>query len=1095
MKLPRFLGLLFSASLSIAFVGWTQAQQTTSTLPESGISEHPNELFAIVGATITVEPGRQLEQATLLIRDGKVAAVGRDIAIPPEARVIELRGKHIYPGIVDAGIEAELPATTTPAGIAHWSREITPERSVANEMTSAITEPIFAKLRKAGITTAMVAPRDGIIKGQSAVFSTADLPTQEALLKSNSSLHVRLTVSRGRGRDSYPSSPMGAVALARQTFLDAQWYATAQQAYRTQAGLPKPDDNAALSALSQMVASGQPVVFDSLNEQYSLRADSFGREFGLQVVLKGSGQEYQLLDAIAKLNRTIIVPVNFPKPPAVQSYEQAIDVELEELTHWELAPENPARLRKAGVKILLTSSGLNDPSEFLPNVRKAVGRGLSKEDALAAMTTEPAKFLGIDSSCGSLRPRQWANLIVANADLFDDSCKVEEVWNRGQRPESAEKNNRSMDGTWKFAWTGGEHPATDLHLEIKDSLQKGSATLRVPEPKVDASDAETKVEKESDPKDAPKQSDGTGKEKAAAEKKKESNLKSLKLESNTLTGVVACGSLDDSYKGNGYLSATLLNSEEPEDARLIGSIVWPNGAMGTFVATRNAEADSSSASDSKTDKEVAKDTKEASTSSVATKVLSPTLYPPGAMGRGSIPDQHEYVLFKNTTLWTCGPDGLLKNVDLLVHRGKIEAIGPGLEAPENAHVVDASKWQISPGLIDCHSHMATDSGINEATQAVTAEVRIGDFVDAGDITIYRQLAGGLTAANVLHGSANPIGGQNQVIKLRWGAAYEDLKFKQAPAGIKFALGENVKQSNWELSTRTRYPQSRMGVEQLFRERFNAGRQYIELWNQWRDNPQGLPPRRDLELDAIAEILEGKRWIHCHSYRQDEILGLLRVLEEYGITIGSLQHILEGYKVADEMAKHGATASSFSDWWNYKFEVFDAIPHNGALMHRRGIVVSFNSDDNELGRHMNHEAAKAVKYGGVDPMEALKFVTLNPAIQLRIDEHVGSIEVGKDADLAIWTGSPLSPMARCEQTWIDGRKYFDRLQDAEDRKRDANLHRSLIQKVIESGEPGSQRSSLADDPSRLWPHHDEFCHDHHDEDHDHDHDHAHDHDHE
>jgi N-acetylglucosamine-6-phosphate deacetylase len=389
--------------------------------------------------------------------------------------------------------------------------------------------------------------------------------------------------------------------------------------------------------------------------------------------------------------------------------------------------------------------------------------------------------------------------------------------------------------------------------------------------------------------------------------------------------------------------------------------------------------------------------------------------------------------------------------------------------------------------------MATDSGINEATQAVTAEVRIGDFVDAGDITIYRQLAGGLTAANVLHGSANPIGGQNQVIKLRWGAAYEDLKFKQAPAGIKFALGENVKQSNWELSTRTRYPQSRMGVEQLFRERFNAGRQYIELWNQWRNNPQGLPPRRDLELDAIAEILEGKRWIHCHSYRQDEILGLLRVLEEYGITIGSLQHILEGYKVADEMAKHGATASSFSDWWNYKFEVFDAIPHNGALMHRRGIVVSFNSDDNELGRHMNHEAAKAVKYGGVDPMEALKFVTLNPAIQLRIDEHVGSIEVGKDADLAIWTGSPLSPMARCEQTWIDGRKYFDRLQDAEDRKRDANLHRSLIQKVIESGEPGSQRSSLADDPSRLWPHHDEFCHDHHDEDHDHDH--AHDHEHE
>lgn len=1083
MKLSRILGLLFSASLSISFAYRAEAQQTTSTLPEAGISEHPNELFAIVGATIKVEPGKEPEQATLLIRDGKISAVGKDLAIPPEARVIELRGKHIYPGLVDVGIEAELPPASTPAGIAHWSREVTPERSVAGEMTATITEPIFAKLRKAGITTALVAPRDGIIKGQSAVFSTADLPTHEALLKSNAALHVRLTVSRARGRDSYPSSPMGAVALARQTFLDAQWYAAAQQAYKTQPGLPKPDDNAALGSLSHSVTSGQPVVCDSLNEQYSLRADSFGREFGLQVVLKGSGQEYQLLNAIAKLNRTIIVPVNFPKPPAVQSFEQAIDVELEELTHWELAPENPGRLRQAGVNILLTSSGLNDPSEFLPNVRKAVARGLSKEDALAAMTTEPAKFLGVDSSCGSLRPGQWANLIVATADLFDEACKVEEVWNRGHRPENAEKNNRSMDGNWEFAWTGGEHPPMGLHLEIKDSLQKGSATLRVPET---VSTAEKTVSEE--PKDAPKQSEGTGGEKPAAEKKKESKLKNLNLESNTLTGVVASGSLDEAYKGNGYLSATLLDSTEPDDARLIGSIVWPSGSIGTFTATRIVVSEPSSGKEKNGDKEDPKEKKESSKGTAVAKVLSPTLYPPGSMGRSSIPEQNEYVLFKNTTLWTCGPEGLLKNVDLLVHRGKIEAIGPGLESPENAQVVDASKWQISPGLIDCHSHMASDSGINEATQAVTAEVRIGDFVDAGDITIYRQLAGGLTSANVLHGSANPIGGQNQVIKLRWGATFEDLKFKQAPAGIKFALGENVKQSNWELSTRTRYPQSRMGVEQLFRERFNAGRQYIELWNQWRESPQGLPPRRDLELDAIAEILEGKRWIHCHSYRQDEILGLLRVLEEYGITIGSLQHILEGYKVADEMAKHGATASSFSDWWNYKFEVFDAIPQNGALMHKRGIVVSFNSDDNELGRHMNHEAAKAVKYGGVDPMEALKFVTLNPAIQLRIDEHVGSIEVGKDADLAIWSGSPLSPMARCEQTWIDGRKYFDRLQDVEDRKRDANLHRSLVQKVIELGEPGAQRSSLADDPSRLWPRHDEFCHDHHDEDHDHDHDH-------
>jgi N-acetylglucosamine-6-phosphate deacetylase len=247
-------------------------------------------------------------------------------------------------------------------------------------------------------------------------------------------------------------------------------------------------------------------------------------------------------------------------------------------------------------------------------------------------------------------------------------------------------------------------------------------------------------------------------------------------------------------------------------------------------------------------------------------------------------------------------------------------------------------------------------------------------------------------------------------------------------------------------------------------------------------PNGLPPRRDLELDAIVEILRKERWIHCHSYRQDEILALIRVCDEYGITIGSLQHILEGYKVAEAIAKHGATASSFSDWWAYKLEVYDAIPHNGALMHQQGIVVSFNSDDAELGRHMNHEAAKAVKYGGVDPHSALQFVTLNPAKQLRIDKQVGSLEIGKDADFVLWSGSPLSVRSRCEQTWIDGRKYFDRQTDAQMRIRDAQIHSKLVQKVLESGEASGDRSSLADDPSRLWPNHDEYCHHHHDEQH-------------
>ena len=385
---------------------------------------------------------------------------------------------------------------------------------------------------------------------------------------------------------------------------------------------------------------------------------------------------------------------------------------------------------------------------------------------------------------------------------------------------------------------------------------------------------------------------------------------------------------------------------------------------------------------------------------------------------------------------------------------------------------------MTPGIIDCHSHIATDSGLNESTQAVTAEVRISDFIDPNDISIYRQLAGGTTCANVLHGSANPIGGQNQVIKLRWGANAEDLKFKDAPPGIKFALGENVKQSNWGDNHRSRYPQTRMGVDEIITDAFERARAYQSQRVAWTANPMGLPPRRDLELDALVEVLDGKRWIHCHSYRQSEILALMKTCDRFGVTIGTFQHILEGYKLADEMARRGIMASAFADWWAYKFEVYDAIPYAAAIMHQAGVVVSLNSDDAELGRHLNIDAAKAVKYGNVPETEALKFVTLNPARQLRIDKHVGSLEVGKDADLVIWSTSPLSIYAVCEQTWIDGRQYFSLEVEQRLRQRDLQRHAALVQRILES--KAVQLGADEDDKTAdaLWPREDIFCHGHH-----------------
>jgi N-acetylglucosamine-6-phosphate deacetylase len=404
-------------------------------------------------------------------------------------------------------------------------------------------------------------------------------------------------------------------------------------------------------------------------------------------------------------------------------------------------------------------------------------------------------------------------------------------------------------------------------------------------------------------------------------------------------------------------------------------------------------------------------------------------------GRGPIAEP-KAVLIQGATIWTCGPQGRLDNADVLVVGGKIKAIGSkltsGSATPESPMLIDGQGLHVTPGLIDCHSHTAILGAVNESTLPSTAMVRIHDVVNSETDNLYEQLAGGVTTVNLLHGSANPIGGQNCVIKLRDGASPEDLVFAAAPAGIKFALGENVKQSNWGERFSTRFPQTRMGVRTFVANRFTAAREYLgELEANRSGQSPGQPaPRRNLELETIGEILQGQRWIHCHAYRQDEILMLMRLMEGFDVKIATFQHVLEGYKIADELAQYGAGGSSFSDWWAYKFEVYDAIPYNGSLMRDRGVVVSFNSDSSELARRLYLEAAKAVKYGGTPEIEALKFVTLNPAQQLRIDKYVGSLEPGKDADLAIWSKSPLDSGTVCLQTWIEGKKYFDRSLNAE-----------------------------------------------------------------
>jgi imidazolonepropionase-like amidohydrolase len=414
------------------------------------------------------------------------------------------------------------------------------------------------------------------------------------------------------------------------------------------------------------------------------------------------------------------------------------------------------------------------------------------------------------------------------------------------------------------------------------------------------------------------------------------------------------------------------------------------------------------------------------------------------------PEAPPVILIQDATVLTVS-HGTLEHTSILIKDGKIAEIGASLKAPKDAQLIDAKGQFVMPGIIDCHSHIAVDGDVNEGSVSVSSIVNIADVLNPEDIEIYRDLAGGVTVANVLHGSANAIGGQTVVIKLRWGQPAAKLPFEGALPGIKFALGENPKRSNFSIpGAPRRYPATRMGVEETIRSAFTEARDYKTSWDTYNKRVSTgeknlIPPRRDLRLEPLVEVLEGKRYVHSHCYREDEILMLLRVAKEFGFKVRTLQHVLEGYKVADEIAAAGTGASTFSDWWAYKVEAYDAIPYNAAIMTRRGVLVSINSDDAEEATHLNQEAAKTIKFGGLTREEAIKLVTLNPAVQLGIDKRVGSIDVGKDADLVIYNHDPLSAYAVVQKTLIDGRVYFDRQRDIADRPAREKEKKDLLEK--------------------------------------------------
>jgi imidazolonepropionase-like amidohydrolase len=997
--------------VALLLPGTVYAQNAAQTsVPTEGLRVNRPTAHAFVNCTLVPSPGQKIENATILVENGVITYAGPKIDAPKYMQVHDLSGRWVYPGFVDAygdvgaggprvqmgggggGRRGDGPQPKSgKEGPWSWNQSVQPERMFAEEV-----KPDNDKLeayRNNGFTTVHAFPKDGVFRGTGVVLNLSDEAIQKQILLAEASINA--SFQKGPSRQDYPSSLFGCIALMRQTLIDRQWYQGVQKKLKENPRIPAPETNLSLEALQRQFEAALPVFFTAQTANDVLRINKIDKEFGLPgLVIKGAGYEYELADQIAAAKLNLIEGVDYPDAPDVEDPGDALAATLQQMKRWEQAPANLYWLASKNIRFAVTPTGGKGLEKFWANLRKAINHGLKEDDALRALTLTPAEYLKVDKLVGSVERGKLANFVIANGNLFTGNNKVYQTCVGGKLFDAKGSPAAEVRGTYSLS-VGGKTYKLDITGES---------------PKYDAAVSE------GDKKLGGAMSENMGQYviSFAQDTVKKSPVFRLK---GTLKG--------DSLRGSGMA---------------------PSGAFVTWAAKR-------------TDAFKPKAGKPAEKVDPAT--LSPVSKPNIAYGwNEAIPSGA--VLVQNATVWTNAKDGIVTDTDVLIENGKISAVGKGLKAPAGARVLDGRGKHLTNGVIDEHSHIGAEGSINEPGSAISSEVRIADVLRPEDPNIYRQLAGGVTAVHVLHGSANPIGGQTQFIKLRWGANAEEMKVDGWPGYIKFALGENVKQANWGDNFTSRYPQTRMGVEQFIRDQFMAAKDYKKAWDDYNgamasktaDKSTLLPPRRDLRLDALVEILEGKRHITCHSYVQSEITMLIRLAEEQGFKINTFTHILEGYKVADKMAKAGIAGSTFSDWWAYKMEVVDAIPYNGAMMAKQGVLVCINSDDAEQARRLNQEAAKCVMYGGMSEEDAWKTVTLNPAKALRMDSRMGSIQAGKDADLVLWSDNPLSIYARAEYTLVDGRILYDRVRDEGNRNTIAAERTRLIQKLLAEKKGGA-----------------------------------------
>ncbi|MDA0196549.1 MAG: amidohydrolase family protein [Bacteroidetes bacterium] len=972
MKLKLLLSLIL---IVFGFEVWPQ-----ETFTPNDVQDLRERAHAFTNATIIVDYQTKIDSATLIIKDGKVVQVGANIPIPPGFFSVDLMGKYIYPSLIDLHTSYGLPQVEKPQGGGFGGVEqmltktkgsfnaneaIKSHYKAGNEFVA--NDKSADELRKIGFGAVLTFREDGIARGNSA-FVTLGSNSNEVVLTENAAAHYSL--NKGTSMQHYPVSIMGFISLLRQTYLDAAWYSQFN---------PRPFKDQSLE--TWIDSQNLPQIFDAGDWMNVLRADKVGDEFGVQYIIKSAGDSYKRIKEVKATGASLVVPVAFPDAYEVDDPIEAQRVSLEDMKHWELASTNLGTLEAAGINFAITTAGLNKKTQFIENVRMAIGNGLSETAALKALTETPARLVRMNDQVGSLKKGMIANFIITSGPLFDKKTIIHENWIQGNPFQFKALDLSDYAGTYDLVIDGKTY-------KMEVTGEPGSQKAKVVVNDSTAIDINGKLDPNLISLSFPE------------EKKSKENIR--------LSGWTT----DTGWKGTGQL--------------VDGS--WIN-----WVANKTGD--------------LKEDTKEKdSNEEDNNKRLGEVIFPFVAYGSKEIPQQ-ETILIRNATVWTNEAEGTLEGTDVLLKDGKIALIGKSLSDP-SATIVDGTGKHLTSGIIDEHTHIALSGRVNEAATN-SSMVRIGDQVNSEDINIYRSLAGGVTAAQLLHGSANPVGGQSALIKLRWGMAPEELKIKGADNYIKFALGENVKRSIDPNSIR--YPQTRMGVEQVFMDGFTNAVEYGKEWDAYNSLPKKsnittTKPRRDLVDETMLEIINKQRYITCHSYVQSEINMLIKVADNFGFNVNTFTHILEGYKVADKMKAHGVGASTFSDWWNYKWEVRYAIPYNATIMHNEGVVTAINSDDANSGRRLNQEAAKSIKYGGMSEEDAWKMVSLNPAKLLHLDDRMGSIKVGKDADLVLWTNHPLSVYANVEKTIVDGAVYFDVEKDEQARTALQAERARLIQKM-------------------------------------------------